>query len=71
MIDRGLGYMQRIMLRDLDIKANEDEMKDFLWNTVLGLIEKANELRIKWRYVDITMQIKHYHSSETTTMEEN
>lgn len=59
MIERGLGYMKRVMIRDLDIEAHASDMKDFLWNTVLSLIEKANELNLKWKYVDIAMQIKH------------
>ena len=70
-IDRGLGYMQRIMLRDLDIKANEDEMKDILWNVVVGLIEKADETKLRWKYVDIVIQVKHNQSSETSTRSEN
>ena len=69
-IDRGLGYMQRIMLRNLDIKANEDEMKDILWNVVVGLIEKADETKLRWKYVDIVIQVKHNQSSETRTDQE-
>ena len=69
MIERGLGYMKRVMIRDLDIEALAPEMKDFIWDTVLSLVEEAKKLNLRWKYVDIAMQIKHQslHSLEEST----
>jgi len=58
MVHRGLGYMMRTLIRDLDIEYYEPEMKEHVWNIVLKLVDKAKELNLQWKYVDVVMQIK-------------
>ena len=58
MTGHGLGYMMRTLIPALDIEHEEEHTKEFLWNMILNLREEARKLNLRWKHVDIHMQIQ-------------
>lgn len=78
MLNHGLGYMVRVLMPALGIEHDEEEMKDFLWDYVLKLVEESNKLNLRWSHMDIYMQVHQergsnwdYDSSHTSNDEVN